>query len=189
MSEHLVGGSELARLLGSTPQSILKATKTGRLSTAKIENGVKFYDPEIARQEWEATKEIAAAQNRAAHMPPGKRGGRPRKEPGAVPGDAGDMSYSMRFAKARAEHEAVKAQERAFDLRIKAGKYIEKEQVERDGAELGAILNGFMDAFPDRHAAVLAAMDDRHSVFLYLQKEFNQLKIEIRDRCGFENAD
>ena len=74
-------------------------------------------------------------------------------------------------------------------MRIKAGKYIEKEQAKRDGAELGAILNGFMDAFPDRHAAVLAAMDDRHNVFLYLQKEFNQLKIEIQDRCGFKSEE
>jgi hypothetical protein len=181
----LIGRNELARMVGATPAAVLKAANSGRITVAKIGNRGRLYDSEQAVAQWNATKEAAALQNRASHMPKGMQGGRPKKQSNV---ETSDVDNSSRiYLKARAAEMAVRAKRRELDLKVRRSELIEKTQVEKDGAELGAIIQGYIQAFPDRHSDALAGMNNRHDVYLYLQKELNEMIVEIRTRCGIKD--
>ena len=159
----LVNGAELAREFNVTKQSIYKAEKTGRLRVAAMDSkGRSLFDLAEARRTLIIDK------------PNGFSIGKGNEEKAAA----------EHYAKARAEHEQIKAEQRALELKIRQEELIDRATVRAQGAELGAIMKGFLDAFPGRHAAIIAAMNDQHDVYLYLQKEINQMKIDMRARCG-----
>jgi len=193
----LVGSSELARILGATPQAINKASVTGRLSVADIGPHGKLFDVEQAKKEWEATKDVAALQNRASHMPEGMRGGRPPRGGQQVPADAYDqegddspkvLTDTEKYMRARAANEALKAKERDIAIKVRMGDLVEKEQARRDGAELGAVLLGALQAWPSRLAPELASMReaDEHAFHEKLRHECNELIIAVRAQLRLE---
>lgn len=190
----LVGGSELARMVGVTPQAIVKASQTGRITQHSInERGHARYDLDVVLPEWEATKTIADAQNRHSHLPPAFRGGRPssRSTTSAYDDDEdqspdGDPTDAAKYLKAKAAREALNAKLAQIKVQTQMGELIARDTARLQGAELGAILTGALQAWPDRMADELAAMTDRREIHTLIRKEVNYLVAQIREKCGAE---
>lgn len=187
----LVGTSELARILGATPQAVAKAAASGRLSVADIGDKGRLFDVGTAVAEWEATQAVAALQNRASHMPPGMRGGRPTtRGQAAPPPDEGHegLTDSEKYLRARAANEALKAKERDLSIKVRMGELLEKGQARKDGEALGAVLLGALQAWPSRLAPELASMkdSDEHAFHVMLTREVNELIIAIRAQLKLE---
>ena len=179
----LVGGSELARIVGVTPQAVSKAADSGRITVAEVSAKGKLYDLDKAVEQWNATREAAALQNRASYLTKEMQGGMPKEQDENSNGG----NYSVVYLKAKAKRETIKAEQEALELRVRQCELIEISLVEKDGEEFGAILLGYLQAFPDRHSDVLAGMNIGHDIRLYLRKELNELIIEIRKRFGIKD--
>jgi methionine synthase I (cobalamin-dependent) len=95
-----------------------------------------------------------------------------------------DKASEINEAAARAAREAYNAQLAKLALEVETGRLIARDEVRKQGEELGAILMGALAAFPARLAPELAAMTDQQDIHLFLQKECNAMIEEIRKKCG-----
>ena len=201
----LLHAAALARELNVSKMAISRAQAEGLLTPAgKSPTGKPLFDLEEVRR-------VYAPDPLQTERPDGLKGGRPRYKksyksdrvtfpvtnpppaPVAVPpppsGQPGPDTHEddkAKMLKARAAHLETQSQLAAIKLRLQRGELIEKEEVRRQGSELGAVLMGAIQAFPDRHADALAVLSDRHDVHNFLVKHLNEMIIQIRAKCGAE---
>lgn len=186
---NLIGGSELARILNTTRQSVNKAANSGRITVTCVGDKGRLFDRDQAVAEWEATKGAAELQNRASHMPPGMKGGRPTKGQNDQDDVATEgLTDQERYFKAKAVNEEIRAKQRALELKLREGELIEKKQAFQDGVDLGAVLLGALQAWPSRLAPEFVSMKDatEHDFYMRLSKECNELIVSIRTLLNLE---
>jgi hypothetical protein len=174
-----------------------------------LKNGRRVYlfDVEKTNAAWEATEPLADGYDRRGV--PRLRRGRPpaagsiphglAKFPLASPDgedghndhgggddDGGKVDDRVTLLKATAEHKAAQAKLAVLKLQEKEKSLISVEQVKKDGAELGTILLGHIQAFPARLAPQLASMKeaDEFKFNRVLTVAMNDLIISIRAKLG-----
>ena len=194
-SKTLLNATDMSKTLGITRESFIKGVKSGRFTKAKIGKfGHPLFDPSVVRKEYADTRVAAELQDHARMLPPGMRGGRPKKAAKkALDGKAAaekpsDTISQQQILKVKLEKE--KAQTKTLDLKykIQKGEYIKKEEAVRQGVELGELVIGAMQAWASRLAPELAATmnADQHDIGQILEREVNNLIHNIRRKCGYE---
>ena len=186
MSDNLVGGTKLAEILGVKPQAISNAVSSGRLSVERQGPRGNLFDVEVAVAEWTSTAAVADMQDGAKYLPRGLKGGRPAGKRNYSGDDDEDGSHQGTYLKAKAANEAIKARLAQLKLEEKNGSLVAKEDVKKDGEELGAILLGTLQSWPARLAPELSSMKnaDEHDFHVFLATQINELIITIRSKCG-----
>lgn len=164
----LVGGTKLAEILGTTPQVIANSVASGRLSVAGQGPKGALFDVGTAKGEWECSSDMAAAKSHNKK------------------GSADQLNDA--FRKARARKMAADAKMAELSVKVREGELIEKKQAFQDGADLGAVLLGALQAWPSRLAPEFAGMRDatEHDFYMRLTKECNDLIVSIRKRLNLE---
>jgi len=186
----LIKNNEMAEILGMKPSAFAKGVRNGRFTIAGTdEKRQALFNPEEVVRQYEATRHIAETQNHAALMPPGLRGGRPKGSKNRTNGydySEGGADDSAKFLKAKLAKEAMNARLLELKYKVRIGELIEKSEVQKQGAELGTIMQGAIQSWASRLAPEFAAMKDadEHDFHERLKKESNSLIIEIRKYCG-----
>jgi len=192
----LLHAAALARELKISRMSISKALHSGRIAPAeKGPDGRPLFD-------LETVKRIFVPDPGLTGRPDGLQGGRPglQKKQGykngrptgeGQPAAGGrpandDPDLQTQFMEARLARENAVARLKKLELDIKEGRYIEAETARRQGAELGSVLVGAMQAWPARLAPELAAMKDADDFEFesVLVREVNNLIKDIRTQLG-----
>lgn len=194
-TQNLLNATDAAKMLGISRESFLKGVKSGRFTKAgQGKFGYPLFDPSVVAKEYAATRTAAELQDHARMLPPEMRGGRPpktgaptdTKKPDDKPIEP-DIS-PQQILKVKLAKEAAQAKTLDFKLKIQNGKYIEKEEARRQGVELGELIIGVLSSWPSRLAPEFAAMKDcdEHDFNQRLEREVNELIINIRKKCGYE---
>jgi len=161
-----------ANILGMTRQAFSKGVRSGRFTPAqRKESGRLLFDPEVIRQEYESTREMAEAQDHARYL---REALKANCGNGAIPkmGVNTKKLLAMKYRK-----EAAQAKTIELNLKVRRGEYISKKLAIQQGAELGQILMGFFETWPARIAPILAGMRDadEHDILTALKVEVQEL--------------
>jgi hypothetical protein len=173
----LVSLREYARRIGISHVSVIRAVRSGRISTV----GGKI-DPAVADREWRENTDQSKPLNRITGQP------RHRRAPDqpAMPMDLGGGGFggdgaAAGYARARAARELYLAQLAKIELDEKRGILVRADEVKVGAFNMARKARDQLIALPERVAAILAATQDPAEVQRILEEEIERVCEEIAD--------
>lgn len=173
---NLLKNNDMAKVVNMTPSAFAKGVREGRFSVSeKNPDGENLFDPAVIIQEHKDTVAVAKLQNHALLMPEGFQGGRPT-------GVANTIVDTEQYLKMKITQIAFNAKLLEQKYKVRSGELIEKITVERQGAELGAVMLGAIETWAK---TITQAVDvkDKHNFQMALEKECNNLINQIKNEC------
>lgn len=165
----LIGKSEYAKHRGCTPAAVLKAIRTGRITTVE-RDGQTWIDPDVADIQWAKN-----SRARLRHLP---------ADPGSpvlhVPQSAPEAQlYDIQAARAKREHHEANL----ADLREQkaAGVLLERTRVEKGAADAAAQLRSALEQLPGKLGMQLAAESDPPAVRALLTSAVGEILENLAD--------
>lgn len=161
-----LGLRALALALEATPMTVRNLIRQGAIKPAGTDRrGLPLYDVEAARRIWDATAVERALRSNHAGLPADQRGGRPRID-GKRPAPDSAIALDPRDPypverKAKTDLALLKLQEKQRLGDVAAGKLIAKEDVEREMADLAAVVMNGLKALPARVAGKICEYQQR----------------------------
>lgn len=171
-ADEIITQSEFAKRVGVSETAIRKAVKTGRIHKGfyRSNEGRPRIRYETALVEWH---ESASEQAPPAKLPPGQKTPRGIIEPGTDSDPAPPIQPGESINSLKQKHEKIKIASAAFDLKVKQGKYVEKEQVYKALFGAGQEVRQSLEAIPDRVIDEILAAKDRNTAHTLLTKAIN----------------
>lgn len=174
----LVSLREYARRIGISHVSVIRAIRSGRISTV----GGKI-DPAVADREWRENTDPSKPLNRITGRPRHRRAANEPATPmdligggiGAGDGDATAAGY----ARARAARELYLAQLAKIELDEKRRILVRADEVRLGAFSMARKARDQLIALPERVAAILAATQDPAEVQRILEEEIERVCQEI----------
>lgn len=215
--KNLVSATTLAEILGVSRQTLSKKVKDGLLTPAEYDGrGRPLFHVKSAKKE--SADWIERSKRISRHRPEKSRGGRPKLEPDVTPcesvaavevdasqiagvnfdngfdfnsllGDLSKLSEEEKVSRAEFVKKLFDAMQSALRAKEKEGSLIAKSEATKQGARLGAVVIGALNAMPDRLSQRFAVMDDPWDIRDEMVKEINLLITNIRKFCGAVDDD
>lgn len=149
----LITQSAYARHRQCSLKTVADAIIAGHITSKKVGNNVMI-DPKVADVEWERNRNTKVNKN-------------------------GTDDYS----KARALREKANAEKAILQVAEYKSTLIKKEDVERQGFEVGQKIRQALEAMPSRISAKVASKTDPHECEIIMKQEIEDILLEL---CGIK---
>lgn len=158
--------TEAVKLLKTSRPTLYRAMERGIVVPASTDGGPKF-EAKSLQQQWRKWKEYGALQSR--HTEGMRKGGRPAKTTPAASDDPVEQqlrggSDAEKLIKAKAIQATLTAQKAQLELQQLRNEVMPVEEVRRQGAKLGGILIGAINAMPSRLAPQVVSLTDVRAI-------------------------